>query len=384
MKKIILAANTDWYLFNFRLSLARYLREAGFDVILVSPPGKYAQKLIEQGYSWHAWPVTRQSISPVAELPAVFKLARLYRLEKPDLVHHHTIKPVLYGSLAARWARVPGVVNSITGLGYVFISQQARARMAGWAARSLYRQAFQNPQTVAIFENESDRDFFLQQGFLRESQTRLIASVGVETERFTPTSLPPGSPVVVMAGRLLGDKGVHTFVEAARILGTRVAARFVLVGVPDAGNPTSIPVEQIETWVREGIVEWWGWQEDMQVVYAQSHLVVLPSLGEGVPVVLLEAAACGRAIVASDVPGCREVVSPGFNGLLVPVNDVPALAHAMQQLIGDPALCSRMGSYGRRLVEERFTAAVVNAATLAVYRQILPGDGEQMMNGSGR
>jgi glycosyltransferase involved in cell wall biosynthesis len=122
----------------------------------------------------------------------------------------------------------------------------------------------------------------------------------------------------------------------------------------------------------------------MQVVYAQSHLVVLPSLGEGVPVVLLEAAACGRAIVASDVPGCREVVSPGFNGLLVPVNDAPALAHAMQQLIGDPALCSRMGSYGRRLVEERFTAAVVNAATLAVYRQILPGDGEQMMNGSGR
>jgi glycosyltransferase involved in cell wall biosynthesis len=328
-------------------------------------------KLQRAGFRGLAWPVGRQSISPLKELPAVLSLWQIYTQEKPDLVHHHTIKPVLYGSLAANRSGVPAVINSITGLGYVFMSRQPRARLANAVAGYLYRKAFANPGAVAIFENESDRQFFLKQGFLREEQTQSIASVGVDTEWFVPQPLPSGAPVVILAGRMLKDKGVETFVEAARLIGTQAGARFTLVGRPDPGNPTSIPEGQITQWVQQGVVEWWGWQDDMQRVYAQSWVVVLPSLGEGVPVVLLEAAASGRAVIATDVPGCREVVIPGYNGFLVPVNDPSSLAHAMQPLIQDPASCSQMGMNGRQMVEEKFTAAQVNAATLAVYQQAL-------------
>jgi len=372
MMKIALVANTDWYLYNFRLTLAHYLRQQGFEVTLISPPGDYVGELEGQGFPWLSWSVGRQSISPLAEFPALLRLVKIYRKLRPNLVHHHTIKPVLYGSLAAQWSGVHGIVNSITGRGYVFGSQQARARFAHLVSHTLYRQAFKSPKSIAVFENQADQQYFIDKGFVPPDRTRFIASVGVDPQRFRPSPFPDGVPTVAMAGRLLWDKGVQVFVDAARLLHSEGLARFILVGAPDPGNPSSIDPDQINAWVEEGVIEWWGWQADTRIVFAQSHIIVLPSsYGEGIPVVLLEAAASGRAVVASDIPGCREAVQTGYNGLLVPPNDALALAQALRTLIADPERYRRMGANGRQLVLARFTVSQVNAETLALYQQLL-------------
>lgn len=383
MPKIALVANTDWYLYNFRLSLARFLAEQGFDLVLISPPGEFAAKITEAGFRWIAWPVGRKSTAPWSELHAVQRLETIYRQEKPDLLHHHTIKPVLYGSLGARRLHIPCLVNSITGRGYVFLGQDRKARLILPAVRLFYRLALNHPNERTIFENDADRQYFIDQKLVQAENTRLVQGVGVDPQRFTPAPEPPGRPVVVLPARMLWDKGVGELVEAARILqrqipdeqtqtpGQPVRPRIALVGEPDPGNPASIPAETLQGWQAEGIIEWWGWQKDMHTIYQQAHIVTLPTYGEGIPTVLLEAAASGKPIVASDYPGSRDVVIHGHNGLLVPVRDAPALAQALALLAGDTALRGRMGAAGRQLILEKFTTTRINLQTLDIYRQLL-------------
>lgn len=368
MTKILLVANTDWYLYRYRLSLARYLRRRGFEPVLVSPPGKYVSRVIAEGFRWLEWQIDRQSSHFFTELSSMFSLWRIFHRERPALVHLHTIKPVLYGSLAARLAGVPGIVRSITGRGYVFISDERRARHLRFIVKHLYRFL----QTgVTIFENEADLRFFLEQNMVCSTTAHLIEGVGVDTDYFSPLPEPEGTPLVLFASRLLWDKGVGVLVEAARILHTRLKLRVVLAGEPDTGNPASIPLETLHAWQSEGVVEWWGWQEDMRPAYAACHLVTLPSFGEGLPTTLLEAGACGRAVVATDVAGCRDVVEDGVNGLLVPPGDAQALAKAIEHLLCDSALRRRMGLAGRQRVEERFSDNLINARTLEVYASLL-------------
>jgi glycosyltransferase involved in cell wall biosynthesis len=371
MLKVILTANTDWYLYNFRLSLARYLRDQGLEVMLVSPPGRYASYLDKTGFRWIPWPVGRQSLAPWTEARAYRLLKKIYQDEKPDIVHHFTVKPVLYGSLAARKLRVPAVINSITGLGYVFLSQEYKAHWLRALVLSGYRSAFSHPNQAAIFENANDRQVFLNHRLLSADRTYLIEGVGVDTDRFTPQPEVEGTPLVVLPSRMLWDKGVGTLVEAARLLHERLPVRIALVGEPDPGNPATIDEAQLNAWTQEGLVEYWGWQADMPAVFAQSMLVTLPSLGEGVPTVLLEAASSGRAIVATDVPGCREAVIPGVTGLLVPSHDASALAHALYTLLADPTTRLAMGSAGRQMVLDRFTNTQINQATWEVYRSVM-------------
>jgi glycosyltransferase involved in cell wall biosynthesis len=372
MPKVILAANTDWYLYNFRLSLARYLREHGLEVVLVSPPGKFAEHLHSSGFRWLPWQLGRQTLAPWTEAKAFLALQRIYHQEKPQIVHHFTVKPVLYGTLAARRLHIPAVINSITGLGYVFLSREIKARLLRVIVTAAYRTAFKHPNNAAIFENEADRQVFIRQGLLPEERTVVIEGVGVDAERFIPVPEPEGTPLVVLPSRMLWDKGVGTLVEAARLLQPRLPVRVALVGMPDPGNPANIDGARLQAWTEQGVVEWWGWQADMPDVYAKSTLVTLPSMGEGVPTALLEAAACGRAIVATDVPGCREVVKHGLNGLLVPPQDASALAEAIYQLLTDPAMRGRMGAAGRQMILDKFTTARVNPATFEVYRSLLP------------
>jgi glycosyltransferase involved in cell wall biosynthesis len=368
--KILLVANTDWYLYNFRRSLAVYLRAAGHAVTLVSPHGPYVAGIQKLGFPWLEWAVGRKSAGP-GELLAVQQLARIYWRQHPDLVHHFTVKPVLYGSLAASLARVPCVVNAITGLGYVFLQNNLRARLLRQVVLLLYRFALRTPRQTVIFENTYDRSFFEGLRLLPVGAGRVIEGAGVDVEQFAPTPEPAGDPLVVLPARMLWDKGVGTAVEAARLLrAARTPLRLALVGPTDPGNPANIPEATLQGWVAEGCVEWWGFQEDMRAVYAQAGLVLLPSLGEGVPTVLIEAAACGRAIVATDVAGCRDVVQNGHTGLLVPPNDPAALAQALHRLAGDPALRRQMGAAGRIQAEARFSMEQINRETLEVYQRL--------------
>jgi len=365
--KALLFANTDWYLYNFRRDLAQALRARGDEVVLVSPSGEYAARLQALGFRWVEFPLARRGMNPLAELGAIARLVRLYRRERPDLAHHFTIKCVLYGTLAASLAGVPATVNSITGLGYLFLPGGAWKDLLRVFVRAWYRAVLRGTQV--IFENDEDRQAFIAARLIRPEAGHLIAGVGVDLERYRPTPFPDGGPVILLAARLLWDKGVGEFVEAARTLhAAGLAARFALAGRTDPGNPASIPDGQIEAWQREGAVEWWGWSEDMAATLARVSVVCLPSYREGLPTVLMEAAAAGRPVVTSDTPGCRAALQDGVSGLLVPVRDAGALAAALQDLAGDPARCRSMGAAGRALAEERFSSARIQSRILEVYQ----------------
>lgn len=371
MTRLLLSSNTDWYLYNFRLSLAKYLRECGIEVILISPPGEYVNKLHEHGFRWIRWDLGRQSVAPWRELASLRQVYTIYQQERPDIVHHHTVKPVLYGTLAARMAGVPAVINSITGRGYIFLGDGIKAQLLRRIIKPVYRLALNFPGSGVTFENESDRQYFLNNRLVSAEHTWLIEGVGVDPERFSPKPEPDGAPVILMAARMLWDKGVGVLVEAAHLLKAQLPVRVALVGEPDPGNPATVTRETLKKWNAEGIVEWWGWQPEMPEIYNRSHIVTLPTMyGEGVPTTLLEAAACGRPLVATDIPGCRQVVIEGQNGFLVPTNDPHALADALKRLASDPILRGRMGEASRQLVLKKFTQAQVNARTLQVYQQV--------------
>ena len=364
--KILLFANTDWYLYNFRLGLAQALRDRGDEVVMVSPDGAYASRLQEFGFRWVCFPLRRRGLNPLVEISTIARLFSLYRREKPDLIHQFTVKCVLYGSLVGRMLGIHAVVNSVTGLGYVFTDGKG-AR--GWIRGIIvlfYRLVLR--RSWVIFQNPDDRAVFLENYLVDPRRLALIRGSGVDAQRFTPTLEPDGIPVVILPARVLWDKGVGEFVEAARRLqADGLHARFVLVGDSDSENPAAVPVTQIREWEKKGVIEWWGWQENMIEVYAQAHIICLPSYREGLPKTLIEAAACGRPIVASDVPGCREIVRMGENGLLVPARDVTALAAALKQLIQDSDTRRAMGMRGRRIAEKEFSMDLIVSQTLNVY-----------------
>lgn len=371
MTKIFLVANTDWYLYNFRLTLAKRLRARGYEVGLVSPAGEYVEDIRAAGFRWLEWPVSRQSMEPIQESVALWKLRQLYMQERPDLVNHFTVKPVLYGTLAARLAGIDAVVDSITGLGYLFIRQSLLIRLVRSLVLELYRLAFRHPNLAVIYENEADRSFFIDRHLVCRQQTSVIQGVGVDLGKYQLLPEPEGMPLVVLPARMLWDKGVGVLVEAARLLKGHRQLRVALVGSSDPGNPANIPEATLRAWVSEGVVEWWGFRSNMPEVYRLAHIVTLPSMGEGLPTVLLEAAACGRPIVATDVPGCREAVADGQTGLLVPPNDPPALAAALEKLLDDPALGRTLGLNGHEWVAQNFSDEQITTETMQVYQQVL-------------
>lgn len=371
-RKILLIANTDWYLYNFRLSLAKHLRNQGFEVVFVSPKGDYVEEIIKNRFRFFEWNIGRKSTSLIQEIKSIAQLKRIYTLEKPDLVHHFTIKPVIYGSISARISGISGIVNSITGLGYIFLTKEIKGKFLRAIVFPLYRVALTGPKIINIFENKFDQEIFIKHNFVNRNNSTIINGVGVDEQYFLPTPDPELEiPLVVLPARMLYDKGVKTLVDAARILKSKTNLRVALVGDVDPGNPSSIEVSTLKKWEKEGLAEWWGFQKNMREIYQNSTIVTLPSLGEGLPTVLIEAAACGRPIVATDVAGCREVVQDQKNGFLVPPKDPEALAEALLVLINDPEMRSRMGNAGRALVLEKFTDKKINTETLAIYEKLL-------------
>jgi len=371
--KIVLFANTDWYLYNFRRSLALALHGAGHEVLLLSPPGPYGAKLRALGLRWEVVPMQRSSLNPLREAMLIWYLWRLLRRERPALVHGFTIKCAVYGSLAARAAGVPGRVNAVAGMGYVFISNSLKARILRPLVRGLLRLALGGRGARLILQNPDDVHLFEQAGLIDPAQVRLIRGSGVDCARFVARAArAEDAPMrVLLATRLLWDKGVAEYVAAARRLRQEGrAVRFLLAGDPDPGNPAAVPEAQVRQWVDEGVVEWLGHVDDMPALLSSVDAVVLPSYREGLPRSLIEAAACALPLVTTDVPGCREVVSDDVDGLLVPVRDAHALGDAIASLQDDPALAARLGAAARQKALHCFDEGHVIRATLAVYGEV--------------
>lgn len=374
--KIVLFANTEWYLYNFRRSLALALRDAGFEVLLLSPPGPYGEKLRALGLRWQPVPMDRRSLNPLREALLLRHLARLFRRERPDIVHGFTIKCAVYGSLAARMAGVPGRVNAVAGMGYVFISDSLKARVLRPVVRALLRLALGGRGARLILQNPDDVALFEQAGLVDAAQVRLIPGSGVDCSRFVARDPDCGEgPLrVLLAARLLWDKGIAEYIAAARRLrGEGRALHFLLAGDPDPGNPAAVPEATVREWVAEGLVEWLGHVDDMPALFSSVDMVVLPSYREGLPKGLIEAAACALPLVTTDVPGCREVVTDGVDGLLVPVRDADALADAIARLQDDPELAARLGAAARAKALAEFDERIVIERTIAVYRELIPG-----------
>lgn len=372
--RLLFVVTEDWYFVSHRLDLACAARDAGFEVGIATRVNSSKERI--QLESLQLFPLRRllrSSLSPWTELSAVAELTALYRQWRPEITHHIAIKPVIYGGLAARRALVPCVVSALAGLGYVFASNSVRARLLRPAIVTACRSALRHPNSRLIVQNPEDKAVVLKQRLVSESRVKIIRGSGVDITAFLPSEEPRGDITFVLAARMLWNKGISEFVAAACMLRERgIKARFILVGESDGENPAAISAAQLCQWQRQGNVEWLGHRADMQDIFRSAHVVCLPTYyGEGLPKVLLEAAACARPLIASDVPGCREIAVHNETALLVPTRNAVALADAMQTLAGDAELRQRLGHRAREIVCSSFTVEQVNAQTIEIYSELL-------------
>jgi glycosyltransferase involved in cell wall biosynthesis len=375
-RRIVLVSNTSWYLWNFRGDTIRALIRLGAEVTTVAPEDAYRERLEGLGAAHVVWRFDRRSVAPWTSLGPLRRLRGLYRRLSPDVVHHFTIKPVILGGIAARLERVPGIVQSVPGLGLAF----AESNVLHVPALLGYRLAL-GGRARTIFQNADDMERLIASGVAARERSVLIRSSGVDVERLGAVSHPadsgaasPARPITfLMACRMLWAKGVREYAEAAAALHNRgMNARFVLLGDPDEGNPDAVPRDWLENLRLSGDVEWRGFQDDVTGELAEADVVILPSYyGEGVPKSLLEGGAAGRALVAADAPGSRDVVIDTETGLLVPPKDGTALAEAMEKLIRDPELRQELGRRAQELVRAEFSSDAVVDRTIEVYESAL-------------
>lgn len=372
--KILFVVTEDWYFCSHRLPLAVAAAQAGYEVVVATRLTGHKQSIELSGVRiCPLLRMKRSSLNIFRELAAFLELFCIFRRERPDVVHLVALKPVLYGALAAKLLGVPARVNALGGLGFVFSSERLLARLLRPLLLWVFRFVFNEQQSCLILQNQDDLRLLTERARVDLCGVRLIRSAGVDLNDYAPHDLPAGVPVVMLASRMLWDKGVGEFVEAARELKAKgIEARFVLVGEPDMENPSSVPKAQLKEWHSKGVIEWWGYRSDMPQVLSQSSVVCLPSYyGEGVPKVLIEAMACGRPIVTTDMPGCKDLVKGQKNGFLVRPKDSVGLAESLSLLVLDRSLCQRMGIEGRCIAENEFSLNQVTDETLAVYEELL-------------
>jgi len=369
--KLLFLVSEDWYFVSHRLGLASAAARAGFDVSVATRVGTAGDTIEAAGLKLIPLDFNRSGLNPVDAVKSLSQLVSIYRSEAPDIVHHVAMKPVIYGSIAARLAGVRNRVNALMGLGYVFTSTDLKARLLRPPVSTLLRLALRAQRTRIIVQNRDD--LALIGRFARAQDLRLIRGSGVEPSRFAAAdAVGNGPPLVVLPARMLRDKGVLEFIAAARLLKSRgVAARFVLCGEPDLLNPASLTDGELKQHAADGAVEYWGWQKDMRPVWQTAQIVCLPSYREGLPKSLLEAAASSLPLVATNVPGCREIVRHGVNGWLVPKGDAAALATALEDAIARPDLRAAYGRASRSIVEQEMALDQVVSRTLGVYFELL-------------
>ncbi|SDS44026.1 Glycosyltransferase involved in cell wall bisynthesis [Halopseudomonas litoralis] len=376
--RIVIHAGLASSLINFRGPLVKALCDAGLEVHTIAPDlnadEATCRQLREWGVLLHDVPLHRAGINPIKDLTTLRTFVRLLREIQPDMVLGYTIKPVIYGTLAARLAKVPKRYALITGLGYAFTGEaRGKRKLVQGLARGLYRQALKRTDLV-YFQNPDDEALFRELGLVPESvPTRVVNGSGIDTASFDVASLPLGPPRFLLIARLLGDKGVREYVRAAATVRTHHSdIQFRLVGDIDP-NPDSITRSEIDEWIKVGHIEYLGRLDDVRPAITDASVYVLPSYREGTPRTVLEAMAMGRAIITTDAPGCRETVVDGDNGFLVPVKDADALAAAMLRFVEQPALVASMGKRARDVAVEKYDVHKVNA-------QMLKGMGIKLLN----
>jgi glycosyltransferase involved in cell wall biosynthesis len=371
--KILFVVAEDWYFWSHRRPIAMAALQNGYDVFVATRVCDCGEKIVEAGFRLIPLRLNRSSYSLFHEFRTVSELRRIYRREKPDIVHHIALKPILYGSMAALGNRRMQVINAFAGLGYLVSSPSFKARALKRMLWKVFRFLLNRPNSFLLLQNREDRDLLVAEVGVPQEKTTIIRGSGVDVNEFQATAEAPGAPIVLLSSRMLWIKGISDFVEAAKLLYAKgVHARFVLAGDTDPGSPGAIPREKLLEWQNAGPVEWWGHQQSMSRMLQRAAIVCLPSHGgEGVPKALIEAAASERAIVATDVPGCRDIVRHGANGLLVPPKNPAALADAIAQLLKDAPLRAEMGRHGREIVVNEFSEEKVVQETLSLYRQLL-------------
>jgi glycosyltransferase involved in cell wall biosynthesis len=359
------------------MPLARAARAAGFRVYVATRTKDHVRELEEEGLQVLALDWRRESLNPLRAFVEIYRIAKIYRSYRPDLVHHIALKPSLYGSIAALFSLRSPVINNLAGLGQGFSGDGVIAGLIRRVLSGAVRWLFRRKESCTIVENSDDRDFLIEQIGVPANSVVLIRGIGVDERRFCFSEEPPvpvGQAInITMVSRLLWPKGVGELIEAGRLLRKRGnLVTIQLIGKPDESSRLSVPETKLDEWVAEGSAEWLGHRDDIPQIWRQAHIAVLPSYyREGIPRSLLEAAACGRPVVTSDMPGCREVVEHGVSGFLVPPHNVDALAQALESLVRDPDLRRRMGLKGRELIERDLTEQHVVEQTMATYQKIL-------------
>jgi glycosyltransferase involved in cell wall biosynthesis len=368
-KILVFLLTEDWFFASHFLKRALAAKAAGWRVILVAYSGEATPAIRAAGIEVIPVAFIRRRTNPVAELMFTLRLAKLYRQLRPALVHHIALKPILVGGIAARLAGVPAIVNAPTGLGFVFSSDRILAKLLKPLVSLLLRITLSPKNARVIFENPDDQAELERLGMIRPGAATLIRGAGVDIEQFAPAPEPPPPVRVILIARMIREKGVADFVDAARLLREqKIAAEFVLVGAPDPGNPNTVTAAELRRWEAEGLVTWLGARKDIAALLRSAHIACQPSsYREGLPKSALEAMAAGKPLVATDIPGCREAVVDGVTGLLVPPRNPAALAAALRQLIEAPQLRATMGAAARLRAEQYFADAIICRQTLLVY-----------------
>lgn len=368
--RLLYLVTEDWYFMSHRLPMARAARDAGFEVHVATRVGSHAAAIEAEGFRLHPLTWRRGSTNPLAVLMSILAVRTLYRGIRPDIAHHVALQPSIVGAFAASGLPI-SVINAVAGMGFAFTADNLRARLTRFVMKVLMRSLFNRRRSTALVQNPDDQSALVALGISPERIVR-IAGSGVDTDRLTPLPEPPPPVTVGYAGRLLEDKGLRTLLKAQALLAERGrSVRLLLAGEPDPANPASIAPAVLNQWQRQPGVEFLGHVSDIRSLWKQAHIAVLPSRREGLPLSLMEAAACGRPLIATDVPGCREIAQADVNAILVPVDDVEAIAAAITRLADDSRLRARYGVAGRDLVERQFSADRIGQQIVELYSTLI-------------
>ena len=367
-KHLVYVITEDWFFASHFLDRAKAAVGKGYKVSVITRCRETAREFRQYGLAPINIEFSRRGLNPITELITIFRLRTILKRIKPDIVHNVALKPVVLGSLAAQFAGVQNIVNAPVGMGYVFTSEENRARILRPVVNALIRYSLGRQVRRVIIENNDDFNNLVAGGFAKKDSIALIKGAGVDTKKFDYKPEPDGQVRVIMVSRLLRDKGVQEFIDAAKLVKARESTvQFVLVGDVDEGNPTSLTADQLTDLRKSRDVTWLGARTDIAELLAASHVACLPSYREGLPKSLIEAASAGRPIVTTDVPGCREVVTHMVNGLLIQPRDVTALATAIEKLVNDPQLRQSMGKENRQKAESEYANEMIIAQTHGVY-----------------